>query len=55
MLKVEGAAFIKGNALDEKTKLQIAEFLNLRQVDVILSDMAPNLSGEKDIDTYEMT
>ena len=54
MPKVPGAHFLIGDVTDEEIRLEISEFFDLNPVDVILSDMAPNFQGEKDIDHMEI-
>lgn len=50
MPKLPGACFLLGDINDENTRLEISEFFDLKSVDVILSDMAPNFEGDKDLD-----
>lgn len=45
-----GVTFIQGDALEAATSRQIGAVLNGRQVDLVLSDMAPNLTGIKSVD-----
>jgi 23S rRNA (uridine2552-2'-O)-methyltransferase len=45
MEPVEDVVFIEGDFRDEAVALALAARLNGRPVDVVLSDMAPNLSG----------
>jgi 23S rRNA (uridine2552-2'-O)-methyltransferase len=45
MVPIEGVDFIQGDFLDESVQLQVDALLAGRQADLILSDMAPNLSG----------
>ena len=49
MKEIAGTKFVKGNFLDEKLKLVIIEYFN-SNIDVILSDMAPNTTGNKSLD-----
>ena len=49
MKEIAGIKFIKGDFLDEKLKLAIIEHFN-SNIDVILSDMAPNTTGNKSLD-----
>jgi|TARA_B110000438_G_C15782204_1_gene636793 23S rRNA (uridine2552-2'-O)-methyltransferase len=42
---LQGAVLIKGDCKDEKIMAKISDELQGRKVDVILSDMAPNMSG----------
>ena len=41
---------IKGDINDEAVLTQIPLFFDMRPVDVLLSDMAPNFSGDLDFD-----
>ena len=45
MEPIEGVAFIQGDFTDEAVAAQLRQALQGRPVDVVLSDMAPNLSG----------
>jgi 23S rRNA (uridine2552-2'-O)-methyltransferase len=45
MEPIEGIAFIQGDFREEAVAQQLSELLAGRPVDVVLSDMAPNLSG----------
>ena len=45
MAPLPGVAFIQGDALDEATERLIKDLLGARAVDLVLSDMAPNLTG----------
>ena len=47
--EIRGVKFIKGDFLDEKSKKIIIEYFN-SSIDVILSDMAPNTTGNKKLD-----
>ena len=49
MKEIAGIKFIKGDFLDEKLKLAIIEHFN-SNIDVILSDMASNTTGNKSLD-----
>ena len=42
---IEGVFFIQGDFREDAVLLELREALTGRQVDVVLSDMAPNLSG----------
>ncbi|MDF2529636.1 MAG: rRNA methyltransferase [Gammaproteobacteria bacterium] len=44
------ATFLQGDFKDEAIYQQLTELLNQQKVDVILSDMAPNMSGNKEVD-----
>ena len=50
MLKVPGAKFLLGDINNEDIRLEIGEFFNNEPIDVILSDMAHNFEGDKDLD-----
>lgn len=54
MPQIEGAQFYKGDLLDEKTRLYIPEFFDLKPIDVCISDMAPNFCGDIDIDHHNI-
>lgn len=45
-----GVTLIEGDFMEESTEKALLEVLQGRQVDVVLSDMAPNLSGTKSVD-----
>jgi 23S rRNA (uridine2552-2'-O)-methyltransferase len=45
MEAIEGVHFLQGDFRDEATAVALASTLQGRPVDVVLSDMAPNLSG----------
>jgi len=45
MEPVEGVAFVQGDFRDEEVVRRLEALLSGRQVDAVLSDMAPNLSG----------
>ena len=49
MKEIEGIKFVKGDFLDEKLKLAIIEYFN-SNIDVVLSDMASNTTGNKSLD-----
>jgi 23S rRNA (uridine2552-2'-O)-methyltransferase len=42
---VEGVAFIQGDFTEDKVRSQLSEMMGGRAVDLVLSDMAPNISG----------
>ena len=42
---IEGVQFIRGDIREDETAQRLTDVLNGRKVDVVLSDMAPNLSG----------
>lgn len=47
---LEGFIFIEGDATQEGTKEKLRKVLRGKKVDVVLSDMSPNLSGNKFLD-----
>jgi 23S rRNA (uridine2552-2'-O)-methyltransferase len=47
---IEGIIFLQSDATDESTIEKIRECLDYNKVDVILSDMAPNISGNYSMD-----
>ncbi len=42
---IEGVAFLRGDFTEEKIRLKLGEMMDGRGVDLVLSDMAPNISG----------
>lgn len=50
MAEVPGAYFIKGDIEDDINRMKLKEFFNYENVDVVMSDMAPNFEGDKDTD-----
>ncbi len=52
---VEGVQFIQGDFRDEATLAQLARVLAGRKADVVVSDMAPNLSGIESADTARIS
>lgn len=50
MEPIEGVHFIQGDFQDEAILTQLQQALGGREVDVVISDMAPNLSGIADVD-----
>ncbi len=48
--ELKGVKFIIGDFLEEKLKATVVEYFNSR-IDVIMSDMAPNTTGNKSLDT----
>jgi 23S rRNA (uridine2552-2'-O)-methyltransferase len=45
MEPIEGVFFLQGDFRDEALLMQLVDHLNGKSVDVVVSDMAPNLSG----------
>ncbi|MGV0035257.1 MAG: RlmE family RNA methyltransferase [Candidatus Azotimanducaceae bacterium WSBS_2022_MAG_OTU7] len=50
MEPLEGAVLIKGDFTEESALVELTTALQDRPVDLVISDMAPNLSGMKEID-----
>ncbi len=50
MTPLSGVKFLLGDCREEETLARIAELLEARRVDLVLSDMAPNLTGIRDTD-----
>jgi len=50
MEPIEGVTFIQGDFRDEAVLEQLQQALQGRAVDVVVSDMAPNLSGVESVD-----
>jgi len=50
MQPVDGVQFIQGDVRDAAVMQQVVQALGGRAVDVLLSDMAPNLSGQASVD-----
>ncbi len=48
--KIDGVDFIQGDIFNEKIINTINEFFNQSKIDLILNDMSPNSSGNKNID-----
>jgi 23S rRNA (uridine2552-2'-O)-methyltransferase len=55
MEAIEGVSFIQGDFTDEAVAAQLQQALQGRPVDVVLSDMAPNLSGVAVSDAARMS
>ena len=47
---IEGVEFIQGDFSDDAVFSQLQTLINNKPVDVVLSDIAPNMSGSKGID-----
>jgi len=47
---IEGVDFIKGDFSDDEVFNQLQDLLGNKAIDVVLSDIAPNMSGSKAID-----
>ncbi|NKI96065.1 RlmE family RNA methyltransferase [Rhizobacter sp. SG703] len=54
MEPIEGVVFFQGDFREEAVLAQLHELVNGRPVDVVISDMAPNLSGIESSDAARM-
>ena len=52
LIQIEGTRIIEGDFLEERSKNDILKFFNSK-INVILSDMAPNTSGNKSLDALK--
>ena len=52
LIQIHGTRIIEGDFLEEKSKNDILRFFNSK-INVILSDMAPNTSGNKSLDAIK--
>ena len=52
LIQIEGTSSIEGDFLEERSKNDILKFFNSK-INVILSDMAPNTSGNKSLDAIK--
>ena len=52
LIQIEGTRIIEGDFLEERLKNDILKFFNSK-INVILSDMAPNTSGNKSLDAIK--
>ena len=50
IIQIKNVKIIEGDFLEENTKKKILKFFSSK-IDVVLSDMAPNTSGNKSLDT----
>lgn len=50
MQPVAGVTFIQGDFREESVLRQLEETINKTPVDLVIADMAPNISGVKDVD-----
>ena len=50
MTGIPGVTFIQGDFREEAVLKQLQEAINNRPVDLVIADMAPNISGVKDVD-----
>lgn len=51
---LEGVEVIKGDFTSEQTIKEIVELLGDKKIDLLLSDMSPNISGNKNLDHLKM-
>jgi 23S rRNA (uridine2552-2'-O)-methyltransferase len=54
MQEIPGVTFIQGDFTEEETLNRLIAALGNRQTDLVISDMAPNLSGIKGVDQARM-
>ena len=47
---IAGVHFIQGDFMEESMKSQLSDYINNRKVDIVMSDIAPNFSGNHGID-----
>lgn len=47
---ITGVHFLQGDFMSEKTRAQLEDYIDNRKVDVVISDIAPNFSGDHSID-----
>ena len=52
LIQIEGTRIIEGDFLEERSKNDILKFFNSK-INVILSDMVPNTSGNKSLDALK--
>ena len=52
LIQIEGTRIIEGDFLEERSKNDILKFFNY-EINVMLSDMAPNTSGNKSLDAIK--
>lgn len=50
MTGIAGVTFIQGDFREESVLKQLEEAINNKPVDLVIADMAPNISGVKDVD-----
>lgn len=50
MQPIKGVEFLQGDFREESTLKQLEEMLNNKQADLVIADMAPNMSGIADVD-----
>ncbi len=54
MEPIEGVAFLQGDFRDEEVLARLQQAVQGRPVDVVVSDMAPNLSGVESVDAVRI-
>jgi 23S rRNA (uridine2552-2'-O)-methyltransferase len=52
MENINNVDFIKGDFLEQRTSEKIKNYFNNRKINVVISDMAINTSGNKNLDSY---
>jgi len=55
MQPIEGVTFLQGDFRDEEVLLRLQQAVQGRPVDVVVSDMAPNLSGVESVDSVRIS
>lgn len=50
MEPIEGVKFIQGDFQDDEVLKELDEILNGREIDLVISDMAPNITGVRSVD-----
>jgi len=55
MEPIEGVTFLQGDFRDEEVLLRLQQAVQGRPVDVVVSDMAPNLSGVESVDSVRIS
>lgn len=54
MHNISGVEFVVGDFMEKRVQEQVASKLNGRRVDLILSDVCPNISGAEDVDRMQL-
>jgi tRNA (cytidine32/guanosine34-2'-O)-methyltransferase len=52
MAPIEGATILKGDITRDKTMREIQDLFKGKQVDLVVSDGAPDILGDHDFDQY---
>ena len=52
MEKIDNVDFINGDFFEKEIYQKIIKYFEKKNIDVVLSDMAPNTSGNKNLDSY---